>query len=121
MHNFFLDLWGQCGGSNRKCEEESNKNDIGDRVACEEIAKNAGHQFYQYSEDRGICHSVTSCESPKEGTSWDWKIYGQECGGIFSFSKKFFNAKRSAHLLHSRSKIIRAMAILPYTVELILV
>ena len=90
MYNFFLDLWGQCGGSNRKCEEESNKNDIGDRVACEEIAKNAGHQFYQYSEDRGICHSVASCENPKEGTSWDWRIYGQECGGIFSFSKKFF-------------------------------
>ena len=77
-----------CGGTNRKCS--TGEYDVTDRAACEQDAKDNGHEFYQYVEEFKMCFTVASCDDIIEGTSWDWRIYGEGCGIFHNFSL-FFN------------------------------
>ena len=50
------------------------------QAACETLAINNGHSYYQYYAENKVCFTVESCDDPIEGTGWDWRIYGAECG-----------------------------------------
>ena len=74
-------MWAQCGGPNRKCIGNGVREYVvADRAECEQDALDEGHGFYQYVEEENMCWTVASCEDPVEGTGWDWRIYGEDCG-----------------------------------------
>jgi len=72
--------WVQYLGDKTKCQTLENGKDggfqVADQAACQKAAEDAGHQFYQYTTAlNGFCNTQATCDSPKTGTSYNWKIF----------------------------------------------
>jgi len=72
--------WVQYLGDNSKCGGVANGATgiaATNEAACQKAAEDAGHQFFQFTNDLngGHCDTINDCDTPTIGTTFDWKIF----------------------------------------------
>jgi len=75
--------WVQYLGDNSKCGSMGNGASAdgfaSDEAGCRKAAEGVGHKFYQFTNEMkgigGYCSTQPDCDTPKTGTSYDWKIF----------------------------------------------
>ena len=81
-------LWEQTGSDNSQCVK-INIVSVADRTACQTLAMDYGHKFYQYAASSQKCATSATCDDPITSTGEDWKIYQATCK-IYSCSTQGF-------------------------------
>jgi len=70
------DTYQLTSGKNRKCEITGDtEHKVKSRAECEEEAVNNDAPYYSYSEENTKCFYSTTCDNPRNGRRFPWKIY----------------------------------------------